>query len=393
MSLSRRARCASFLFNYHVCRTISGPEDVAAGRKILVGQAPATSFLELADNENVREYLVAAKGKQKQSPTLVHQAIRTTLKDHPEDFSVLNGGICIVAHEAETDDQKRILTLTNASIINGSQTQGELRRFFEKPTHDCVPSVKFEIIVTSDDGLVADVSIARNFQNDVRPISIAGRKGQLDELEQAVQQVLPSAKLRKTETDLSDEYIDTEKLIQVLFALSPAAIWDAVDETESLKNKAFAYSQKTRCLKNFQRMVPPLTEEKDERSDTYTALYSFFLDIAGEGWTLYRSWKTHQGFSGTGIRSIERDDRGRITDVPDGIVFPIVAAYSAFMRQEKKKWILDIPFGFEPKILINAAKDDYQEIAKSNPQTMGKIKACYSRLYQLTSIFADLRRQ
>jgi hypothetical protein len=117
------------------------------------------------------------------------------------------------------------------------------------------PSIKFELIVTKDDDLIAEVSISRNFQNDVRAISIAGRRGQLDELEAAIQRVIPDAKLRKSETDLAvdGEYLDTEKLIQVLFALMPPKFFALLEKEAT--SKVFAYSQKTRCLKLFQRIV------------------------------------------------------------------------------------------------------------------------------------------
>ena len=164
------------------CRNITSAHDLAAGRKVLVGQAPASSVLELEDNENVREYLVDAQGKQKRSPTLVHQAIRKTLENDAERFNVLNGGMVIVAASAEIDDKNRELKLSNPSIINGSQTQGELRRYYSRygDDPDIQPTLKFEIIVTDNEELIAEVSIARNFQNDVKPISIAGRLGQLE---------------------------------------------------------------------------------------------------------------------------------------------------------------------------------------------------------------------
>lgn len=171
-----------FRLPYITCRNITAPEDAAANRRIYSGHVKGSSVLSLEDNENVREYLVDAKGKQKKSPTLVHQAIRKTLKDYPDRFSVLNGGMVIVARSAEIDDKEKVMVLDRPSIINGSQTQGELRRFFDNGAvlsgND--PSLKFELIVTDDDDLIAEISIARNFQNDVRAISIAGRRGQLE---------------------------------------------------------------------------------------------------------------------------------------------------------------------------------------------------------------------
>lgn len=375
-----------YTFPFHNVRNISSPEDLANDRKVLAGSAPASSVLKLDDNENVREYLVEAKGKQKKSPTLVHQAIRKTLEDNTEIFSILNGGMVIVARSAEIDDKSKVLRLSNPSIINGSQTQGELKRFFEKTFNEdyIEPSIKFEIIVTDDDNLIAEVSISRNFQNDVRTISIAGRRGQLDALEDAMQAKFPGTALQKSESDqkVTDDLLDTEKLIQVGFALLPISMMEKFGGQKDAENKVFSYSQKTRCLKLFQRIV-----ENDEHSDVYEC----FLDVAPLAWELYTKWKSHQGFIGTGIRSIERESR-KIVEVPDGLIFPIIASHSVFVKKTKKNWILKVPAALSDDELIRSADQAYKEIAQHNPQSMGKSKACYSQLLQVTRIFDRLAK-
>jgi hypothetical protein len=395
MPNSNGTRSAStFEFPYATCRNISGPEDEEAGRKVYAGHAPASSILPLEDDENVREYLVDAHGKAKARPTLVHQAIRKTLADHPDQFSILNGGIVIVARAVEVDDKRKVLILKRPSIINGSQTQGELRKYYDAPHGEDFfePSIKYELIVTTDNDLIAEISISRNFQNDVRAISIA-RRGQLDELEVAVQRVIPDAKLRKSETDLTadDEFLDTEKLIQVLFALMPRTLFDALEMDAT--NKVFAYSQKTRCLKIFQRIVDG--RQDDER---LAVTYRYFLDMAGQAWKLYEKWKSHPLFHGTRLRSIEREN-GEIANVPDGIVFPILSALSVFVVQTRSKfaretsplrWMLRPVERFDEQELIDAAAQVYMEIADHNPQTMGKSKACYSALQRITAIYARL---
>ena len=58
-------RAPGFQFPYITCRNISGPEDEAAGRKVYAGHAPTSSVLALEDDENVREYLVDAQGKER----------------------------------------------------------------------------------------------------------------------------------------------------------------------------------------------------------------------------------------------------------------------------------------------------------------------------------------
>jgi hypothetical protein len=388
MTTPTRAAGATFEFPYITCRNISAPEDDAAGRKVYSGNAPASSVLSLEDDENVREYLADAQGDHKHLPTLVHQAIRKTLEDQPDQFSILNGGMVIVSRAVEVDDKRKVLLLQRPSIINGSQTQGELARYFGKyrglPDF-FEPSIKFELIVTTDDGLIAEISIARNFQNDVRPISIAGRRGQLDALETAVRECMPRAKLRKSETDMG-EYLDTEKLIQVMFALMPGALLKSLDGEGDASNKVFTYSQKTRCLKLFQRLVD------GSRADSESSgLYQYFLDIAGQAWNLYGRWKSHPRFRATRLPSTAREN-GEGAEVPDGIIFPILSAFSAFVDRSGNKWEITIPDVFDEGELIEATAQAYVEIAGRNPQTMGKSKACYSTLLRLTTIYARLAR-
>jgi len=374
---------------FHSVRHISSPEDVQNDRKVYVGQMPLTAVLELPTHENVRDYLVDAEGKRRRSPTQVHKAIRDTLNNSPENFTVLNSGVVIVAHSCEIDEAAKVLKLKKPSIINGSQTQGVIRDFLNEngeAANDLAATthLKFEVIVLEDDDLIAEISIARNFQNDVMTISIAGRLGQLDELEKAVQAHRPGAKLQKSETKLSEDYIKTERLLQVITALVPEELWLKGDF-----NKVYTYSMKTKCLKEFQDVYRRSKDPSDPEREKYQELYQFYLDVAGQALEIYDEWKSHQGFQGTGLRAIQRDGRD-ITDVPDGIIFPIIAAYSAFARKTSAGWVIRPPEKFNDRDLIQVAKSVYQEIAHSNPWNMGKSRACYSNLYQITSIYKKL---
>src|SRR5262249_9689385 len=146
----------------------------------------------------------------------------------------------------------------------------------------------------------------------------------------------------------------------------------------------FTYSQKTRCLKLFQKLV-----DDHESNEDYAAIYQYFLDIAGPAWELYQRWKSHRGFRGTRLRSIDREN-GQVAEVPDGIVFPIIGALSAFVTEGKRAWELKVPDVFEESELIDAAAQAYMDIASHNPQTMGKSKACYSTLLRFTGVYARL---
>lgn len=375
---------------FHTVRNITSPEDALNKRHIYSGQMPIRSVLNLPTNENVRDYLVEAEGKQRKTQTQVHRAIAETLHERPDCFSVLNGGVTIVSRDSEVDEKSKVLRLLEPSIINGSQTQGVIKDYLTGRTDAPDIHVKFELIVTSDDDLIADISIARNFQNDVRNLSIAGRKGQLDELEDSLRKSLPDSRLQKSESQFpaeGNDFLQTEKLLQVIAALMPQELWWKQSEF----NKSYSYSAKAICLKDFQEIYKGAKDAEHPKHETYEKVYEFYLDIAGHAWQLYIKWKSHQGFAGTGLRSIERDG-GEIVEVPDGIVFPILSALSNFGVKSRTGWRIQMPSELDDAELIQAAKRAYMEIAKSKPEIMGKTKACYSALEQITAIYKKLLR-
>ena len=212
---------------FYSVRNITCPEDAANDRKTYMGYAPVRAIQDLPTDKDVRDYLLELEGRDRRTPTQVHKAILDTLKNTPDNFSVLNSGVVVVAHECTVDEKKKMLVLTNPSIINGAQTQGVIKDFFaDVEGYEADPHVKFEVIVTKDDNLIAEISIARNFQNDVMSLSIAGRRGQLDELEKAVQTVNPESRLQKSESQkFLDDYVKTERLLQVITALIPEELW------------------------------------------------------------------------------------------------------------------------------------------------------------------------
>jgi AIPR protein len=383
---------------YHSLRNISCPEDTENQRKVLSGHAPVKTILDLPTNENVRDYLLGAEGRQRKTPTAVHRAIRDTLENYPDKFSILNGGVAIVARGYAVDEKSKILLLDEPSIINGSQTQGILKDFLK----DCNESgesfpdihITFELIVTSDESLIAEISIARNFQNDVKLLSIAGRLGELDELDQSIKAGLPGKKLRRSETELSENYLDTESLLQVITALIPPELW-VKERDGDLPNKTFTYSQKARCLKDFREIyknVKSADVENVSNKNKYEELYNFYLDIAPQAYELHKKWKTHQGFQGTGLRCISRNGR-EVIDIPDGIIFPILASLAVFAKKSNGKWTIEPPDLFSDKEMIASAKSAYQQIAGSKPHLMGRNKACYSQLSQVTSIYKRVSSQ
>lgn len=384
-------------FEYDTLRNISCPHDKKNGRRVLTGHCLASAILSFSTNKNVRDYLADAEGKKRKTYTQVHRAIAKTLRENAEDFNILNGGVTIVAYDINVDESSKTALLKMPSIINGSQSQGVIRDVLKECQEAGVDPneayIRYDIIVTQDEGLVTETAISRNFQNDVATVAILGRRGKFDELEAALQRKFGTVELKKRQTDFGDDFVRTENLLQVLWALVPGELWLNDKEADN-PNKVYTYSQRSRCLKDFEVVYDRARDSSDKEHEKYKELYRFFLDLAPTAFELYEKWHAHQEFEGTRLRSLERNRDGSIKRIPDGIIFPILAAYSAFMKKEGKHWTMVVPQTLTDADLIKSAKTAYMEIADSNPNVMGKNKACYTQLLDLTKLhrkFAEMR--
>lgn len=384
---------SAYTLNYATLKSVTSPEDQESNRKRYAGVCKADRIFELNTSENVRSYLGVEEDGSRRKSTLVNLAIRDTIENRRDLFPMLNSGVVIVARAISVDDNNKSAVLKRASIINGAQTMGVIQDFFKDHLSDQdFPSVNFEIIVTDDEELIGDVSIARNFQNRVAELSIYGRQGRFDELETAMKKEDPTIKLRKRETDFGDDYLDTEKLIQVLTVLIPESTplpsIEKNRKTPETLMRVYAYRHRSRCLKDF-------AEVMDDKSK-WSIAHKLFLELAPQAWKLYHSLRGEQAFSslhcvkgeeGNGRKTVAADG------VPDGILFPILSALSRFVRQVRGVWKLEIPKNFPWQTLFNQAKIQATTTAAHNPQTMGKDADCYIALHGAIEMYFAVTSQ
>ena len=89
----------------------------------------AEDILGLDTVRNLRTYTGEYKPK---SRTKTNKATGDTIRNVPERFGQRNGGLTVSCSAVKVNQDKGILTLTNASLINGAQTQGELNLFLKR---------------------------------------------------------------------------------------------------------------------------------------------------------------------------------------------------------------------------------------------------------------------
>ncbi|HEY4919863.1 MAG TPA: AIPR family protein, partial [Xanthobacteraceae bacterium] len=187
--------------SYQLIRNTTSPDEKSIGVQSFVANLAATEILKFNTKDNLRSYLAEYDARKRNR---VHDAIRETIEKEPERFIVRNSGFVITASEIKLDDNAKIAVLIEPSIINGAQSQGEIRKYLKELEDegeldaDDVPFyVRASIIIDPDDDEVVETAIARNIATPIKSLTEAGARNQLDELEENIQQVLgPDAKIR-----------------------------------------------------------------------------------------------------------------------------------------------------------------------------------------------------
>jgi hypothetical protein len=371
--------------SYELIRNTTSKDEKSLGVQSFVANIPADEILKLDTKDNLRGYLAEYSPKRRNR---VHEAIRKTIDTAPQRFIVRNSGFVVTAVSVDIDDNKKVVKLGDASLINGAQSQGEIRRYFDELTDPDNPDdsietpfyVRATIIVDPEPAEIVETAIARNIATPVKSISEAGARNQLDELEQSIQRLLPGTKIRKKESQVGEEYEDTRKILQLARLLMPTS----VSGNESAAEKLRAYKNPEQCLTDFCDW-----EENKGVNSEKRAKYEFTVQIAPHALNEYQHWELHSGWSGhriwketkKGGRAIRRDRKtGSITWVSPGILFPLIGALSEFAHLDAQgQWTLVKPLRFKETEMIQKAVNQFRA-HDSDPMAMGRDEAAYDAL-------------
>jgi hypothetical protein len=371
---------------YHSIRNVTSNNEKENNVQTFIANVPADQAQTLGTEANLRSYIAEYSDRKRNG---VHRAIENTIKTEPDRFINRNGGLTIACSQAEIDDAKKIAKLKNASLINGAQTQGEIRRFFDEikdPNtgeipEDLIFDVRVEINVDPDPASVTETAIARNTATAVKSISQAGARGQLDDLAAAIAAARPGAKIRTSETEV--DVIETHQLLQYTRLLMPKSVSQNDVAAELLR----PYKNKAQCLSDFSEWY---THKGSD--DAAERKYRFTVQMAPIALAEYEYWLSHDAWNGQRIwtetkkggRAVRRDNAGKIDWLAPGIMFPLIGALSAFVVEHKPgKWRLEKPRIFKPAELVHRTVNQFRA-HNSDPMWMGRSAAAYEALRTYT---------
>jgi len=381
---------ATVRLSYIKIRDVTTKDEEANGASTYVAVLPAPEILKIGTDDNLRTYIPAHEGKKR---NLVHKAIARTIREDSDRFSQLNSGFLIGASKITVDDNKKTVTLRDASVNNGAQSQGEIKRYMdecaERGEEPADFAVRCELSIEPDASTRTTIAVARNTATKIEGISIAGKHGYFEDLAESFKKEHPDLELARSETDVEEKYVDTRLLLQILWAMMPEEL--VPEHRRSVEARMRAYKNAAYCLQDFIEIFD--TRKTDESN---VARYRYFVDMAGSAWTEYRRWHTHEGWNDKRLREplkqVVRGDEG-VIKVSDGIVFPILAALSRFVKKEstnkktffRRPWKIVYPKVFHDEDMLIAARRQLIQCG-GRPMLMGRSGAAYEALMTLTEM-------
>lgn len=377
--------------SYQLLRNTTSPDETETGVKSFVANLSAFEILKLGTKENLRSYIAEYNPRKRNR---VHDAIRNTIQTEPQRFITRNSGFVIGALAIDVDDNKKVLQLKDPSVLNGAQSQGEIRRWVIENYGTDNPDeigeeppfyVRAEIVVDPDPSEVVETAIARNTATPVKSISQAGARGHLDDLEESIRAVYPTIRIRKSETD--EDVYDTRKILQYARLLMPSNLSGHDSPAEKLR----PYKNPEQCLTDFSSWYENRNHDEASRRK-----YEFTVQIAPHAIREYEYWESHEAWNGhhiweetkKGGRACRRDKNSKIVWVSPGLVYPIVGAMSEFIRETKEdRWEIVRPQLFKPSEMVARAVAQFRSVG-GDPMQMGRSAGVYDalRIYPSTII-------
>jgi hypothetical protein len=144
-----------------------------------------------------------------------------------------------------------------------------------------------------------------------------------------------------------------------------------------------AYKNAAYCLQDFMDTFDARKTDPDAAER-----YRYFVDMAGKAWREYLRWHAHERWNDKylkePLKQVVRGDDGLIK-VADGIIFPILAALSRFVKHRNGQWTVVYPKVFHDEDMLIAARRQLIQ-CDGRPMLMGRSGGAYEALMTLTEM-------
>ena len=375
-----------------VVKNTTSPEEKKNGSMHYTIVCSLKEILNLNVFENLRIAYTSDESIKRITPK--HKEIYQSFEDAPDRFIQRHSGFTVICNEIKVSSPQEYgintVTLDNASLINGAQTQDLLKNLLEDyegvEAYENV-NIRVEVLVEKAQDERIEIAIARNTSTNVSNLSIMGKKRYFDPLEIGVTNILGNDhRLQKSETD---DGIPTQTLLQTLRTMTPREIRD---EYKSLKDSPVkSYSGKAMVLNEYKDMVDAEADGRVKNSRFESSVLNYYRSFAGYAWIEYGKWSSDKDWIPLWKKSDNYKKIGKYNQKDDlfdltwAILCPLLYGLQHFLYEEKSgSWKIKYSNSFDKKAYMNYVLDRFKD-SGFEPQTFAKDRAYYQDLYIFVS--------
>ena len=372
-----------------IVKNTTSPDEKKHGSANYVLICPVSEILNLNIDKNLRIGYGNINSAKKETP--IHREIRESFLIDPSRFVQRHTGFVILCDEiilgSPGDYGKNVATLSNASLINGAQTQQIIKDLFkdfddnDKNFYKKV-NVRVEIVVEKKLDEQGDIKVARNSSVNVTDLSRYGDQGVFDELQKSMTSYNPDWKIQLKETDTE---ISTQQVLQTvrLFVTD-----EMQDNDPSQVNIIKSYRNKAVVMNDFAKL-----HEDINKGSGYSELYEFFIEFAPIAWSEYLKW-THDHDWHKFFKKSENAKRiGRYSEKTKtftlswALVCPVLYGLKDFVTDDSKPLRIEYPKTFDKEKYMNQAFKIFKEEYDYVPQDFAKNTSSYYKLLRYAGSF------
>jgi len=311
-------------------------------------------------------------------------SMRETLVKEPHMFFFKNGGINVIANNVKIDKSKNKVTLDfkeNYGVLNGGHTQQAIIDARDSEDYiDDTAIVRVEVLEWRDrtDDDLALLAAAKNLSSNVKPTSIANKRGYFDTLKKCL-----DGKYEKNIEWIENEEIDGDKFsstkLIALLTLFDGENFSSRDHPLAAANASGSVFKS--WIKSCDEGTPKLTKVfplVNDILDLYEHICSTFNKNLGLGFVIRKQIKNvqdkdkHTPFTRQSIDFI----------LPEQVIIPIMSSFRADLEEfdNTYRWVV------EPKKLFDIVKKDLFKavgnfLDKNDINRMSKDPTIWENLY------------
>jgi len=375
----QKSKESSIVINVNRVNNTTSREEKEHGSMHYIVSCPMKEIFKINIDANLRDYYGSEDSVK--NNTAIHREIRDSFEDNPTRFIQRHTGFTVVCSEIEVPATKELginpITLTNSSLINGAQSQGLLKEISEEYGGQLDnTNIRIEIIVEKNLDEVREIAIARNTSNNVSVLSRMGHKGDFNDLQRNMWDVLGKGN-GDIQTSETMPGVSTQTLLQVIKAMTPEEL--ELNYKGLKKSAVTAYSSKMGVLTEFRKMI--------EDPKQYEDMLNYFHTFSGYAWKEYQSWLTDKDWIPF-QKKVEKigkynDEKGEIL-MQWAIICPTLYGLKNFLVQKSGKWMIDPPSNFNRKDYMSFIFDLFKKEAQGVLQDFAKDRATYSDVDKYT---------